>query len=196
MPIDVYGGIVKAMLAYVDERTFMVTAELIRNPPGFIGGRRSWGDLLFLRGCAVNTILVVPLIGLGGFCLQQHRDRLGLYVDMDPERLPSKLEIAAQMIHWLFHASPYLYRRVHKVHHEYPAPNAFTSLWPWIMWFDHQPDFDDFHHEKSHVNYGNMGFLDRINGTDGLWRTHLAQLRALQKDEGLEATNVTNRYCD
>mmetsp|Transcript_20291 Transcript_20291/g.16975 ORF Transcript_20291/g.16975 Transcript_20291/m.16975 type:complete len:107 (-) Transcript_20291:25-345(-) len=61
---------------------------------------------------------------------------------MDPYRLPSKLEIVTHMTyfilvneflffygHWLFHASPYLYKKIHKVHHEYPAPNAFASLY-------------------------------------------------------------------
>ncbi|EER03444.1 Lathosterol oxidase, putative [Perkinsus marinus ATCC 50983] len=283
IPMHVYSILVKTMLIYVNEWTFMILVV-----PGIIfctfwlGSTANYfieyfdlspvkgrvlqpsrrllpGDPKFhklIRVCALNTIVLVPLIGFGCVCLQQYRDRLGLYVDMDSERLPSKLEIAVQMIyfilvneflffygHWLFHASPFLYKKIHKVHHEYPAPNAFASLychplelliadfiplgagafflgshcstfllwsiyavlgteghhsgirWPWIMWFDHQPDFHDFHHQKFNVNYGNIGFLDRIHGTDGLWQAHLAQLKAQREEKGRIPTKFLHHYC-
>ncbi|KAF4694964.1 Chromosome 5 4, variant 2 [Perkinsus olseni] len=169
IPMHVYGTAVKVMLSYVDEWSFMAfvvpyticctywltsTAAYIIEyfnlfpvEERIIQPRRRLlpKDPKFhrlLRVCALNTIVLVPLIGMGSFYLQQYRDTIGLYVDMDPERLPSKLEIAVQMIyfilvneflffygHWLFHASPYLYKKIHKMHHEYPAPNVFASLY-------------------------------------------------------------------
>ncbi|KAF4670490.1 Chromosome 5 4 [Perkinsus olseni] len=169
IPMHVYGTAVKAMLSYVDEWSFMafvvpyticctfwltstaayvieyfnlfpVEGRIIQPRRRLLPEDPKFQKLL--RVCALNTIVLVPLIGMGSFYLQHYRDTIGLYVDMDPERLPSKLEIAVQMIyfilvneflffygHWLFHASPYLYKKIHKMHHEYPAPNVFASLY-------------------------------------------------------------------
>jgi sterol desaturase/sphingolipid hydroxylase (fatty acid hydroxylase superfamily) len=42
--------------------------------------------------------------------------------------------------------------------------------WPWIMGSSHQPDFHDYHHERFHCNYGNVGLFDWIHGTLGRQR--------------------------
>lgn len=41
---------------------------------------------------------------------------------------------------------------------------------PLHIWFDHEPDFHDYHHEVFVGNYGLLGFLDRIHGTDERWQ--------------------------
>jgi len=41
---------------------------------------------------------------------------------------------------------------------------------PWTLPFDQQPCFHDFHHEKFEGNYGLLGILDRLYGTDQMWR--------------------------
>lgn len=38
--------------------------------------------------------------------------------------------------------------------------------WPWIPTHGNQPDFHDYHHERFNCNYGNIGFLDALHGTD------------------------------
>jgi len=45
--------------------------------------------------------------------------------------------------------------------------------WPWLG-MDHQPSYHDFHHEKFNCNYGAMGWLDKLHGTDAMWKEHLA----------------------
>jgi fatty acid hydroxylase domain-containing protein 2 len=52
--------------------------------------------------------------------------------------------------------------------------------WPWMA-LDHQPSFHDFHHQKFKTNYGNLGWLDRLHGTDTQYVKHLAQLKETQK---------------
>lgn len=42
---------------------------------------------------------------------------------------------------------------------------------PFHIWFDHEPDFHDYHHEVFVGNYGLLGFFDRIHGTDEKWRS-------------------------
>lgn len=49
---------------------------------------------------------------------------------------------------------------------------------PWTLPFDHQPNFHDFHHEKFNNNFGLIGLLDWLHGTDRLWRQHLRRQRA------------------
>jgi methylsterol monooxygenase len=41
---------------------------------------------------------------------------------------------------------------------------------PLHIWFDHEPDFHDYHHEIFVGNYGLLGLLDRIHGTDERWQ--------------------------
>mmetsp|Transcript_13493 Transcript_13493/g.36384 ORF Transcript_13493/g.36384 Transcript_13493/m.36384 type:complete len:297 (-) Transcript_13493:288-1178(-) len=45
--------------------------------------------------------------------------------------------------------------------------------WPWMA-FDHQPSFHDFHHEKFNCNYGNITWLDKLHGTDKMYKEHCA----------------------
>jgi len=47
--------------------------------------------------------------------------------------------------------------------------------WPWLIPFEleHNPDFHDFHHQKFNSNYGLMGWLDFLHGTDKQWREEL-----------------------
>lgn len=45
--------------------------------------------------------------------------------------------------------------------------------WPWVPSFDHHPDFHDLHHEHFSSNFGNMGILDKLHGTDKSWEDAL-----------------------
>ena len=57
--------------------------------------------------------------------------------------------------------------------------------WPWTPFFDHQPDFHDFHHEKFNTTYGLTGWCDALHGTDKLWNEHLAERnRRIEKAGG------------
>jgi len=38
--------------------------------------------------------------------------------------------------------------------------------WPWVIPLDHNPDFHDFHHQKFTCNYGLLGWLDTLHGTN------------------------------
>ncbi|XP_065331653.1 fatty acid hydroxylase domain-containing protein 2-like [Cloeon dipterum] len=38
--------------------------------------------------------------------------------------------------------------------------------WPWFQ----SPEFHDYHHLKFNQNYGSIGFLDYLHGTDAKWR--------------------------
>ena len=51
----------------------------------------------------------------------------------------------------------------------------FTPSW------DEQPDFHDYHHEKFTGNYGLLGVMDRLHGTDRLWREKLAAEKKADK---------------
>lgn len=41
---------------------------------------------------------------------------------------------------------------------------------PWVPSLDHNPDFHDFHHQRFSCNYGLLGWLDRLHGTDTAWQ--------------------------
>ena len=45
---------------------------------------------------------------------------------------------------------------------------------PWHS-LDHQPNFHDFHHEKFNTNYGLLGWLDALHGTDKKYKEFLAK---------------------
>ena len=49
--------------------------------------------------------------------------------------------------------------------------------WPWMA-HDHQPSFHDFHHQKFTTNYGNIGLLDKLHGTDAKYNEHLKSLKS------------------
>ena len=46
-----------------------------------------------------------------------------------------------------------------------------------------RPNFHDYHHEKFKVNYGNVGILDMLHGTDKMYQDHLAALQAKAKEK-------------
>mmetsp|Transcript_73452 Transcript_73452/g.206256 ORF Transcript_73452/g.206256 Transcript_73452/m.206256 type:complete len:298 (+) Transcript_73452:86-979(+) len=52
--------------------------------------------------------------------------------------------------------------------------------WPW-MFYDHQPSFHDFHHQKFDCNFGNITWLDKLHGTDKMWVEHRAKEAAAAK---------------
>eukprot|EP01006_Ploeotia_vitrea_P041701 TRINITY_DN66564_c12_g3_i1.p2 TRINITY_DN66564_c12_g3~~TRINITY_DN66564_c12_g3_i1.p2 ORF type:complete len:196 (+),score=87.46 TRINITY_DN66564_c12_g3_i1:131-718(+) len=55
---------------------------------------------------------------------------------------------------------------------------------PWTLPWDDEPDFHDFHHEKFEVNYGLLGWLDRLFNTDAAWRARKRELAAAAAAEG------------
>merc|ERR1711920_1189433 len=55
--------------------------------------------------------------------------------------------------------------------------------WPW-MFFDHQPSFHDFHHQKFTCNFGNITWLDKLHGTDKMWQEHCAAMKKDAKEAG------------
>jgi len=43
---------------------------------------------------------------------------------------------------------------------------------PWIARWDEQPNFHDFHHQRFKCNYGNIGWLDALYGTNKKFLDH------------------------
>jgi len=175
---------------------------------------------------------VVTNLLIGQFCVivpcaffYAECSKKGFGFRADPQ-LPSSAEmfhdyicfvIGNELIFYYGHAalhSKWLYRNVHKIHHEFQAPFALVASychplemllsnvlpltltgflmqvhlytvvvwivfavlgtqlhhsgyhWPFIPSWDEQPDFHDFHHEKFTSNFGSIGFLDAIHGTN------------------------------
>lgn len=48
---------------------------------------------------------------------------------------------------------------------------------PWQFVLDHNPNFHDFHHETFNSNFGVLGILDYLHGTDVAWRQRIQGLR-------------------
>jgi len=49
---------------------------------------------------------------------------------------------------------------------------------PWTVSYDDQPDYHDFHHQKFKCNYGLLGILDHLHGTNAMYLEHLAKEKA------------------
>merc|ERR1711907_488191 len=49
---------------------------------------------------------------------------------------------------------------------------------PWSPSFDEHPNFHDFHHEVFTSNYGALGWLDHLHGTDIKWKERQQSLRS------------------
>jgi len=60
-----------------------------------------------------------------------------------------------------------------QVHH-----SGYRFPWHWKV--DHEPDFHDFHHEAFTSNFGLLGVMDYIFGTDRKYREHLNKRKAIR----------------
>merc|ERR1712070_190920 len=133
--------------------------------------------------------------------------------------------------HRMFHEVKWLYKNIHKQHHEYSAPIALTAsychpvemlvsnvfpllggsmicgcnvytmfVWvlfavlgtqyhhcgykfPWSPWFDEHPNYHDYHHEVFNCNYGSLGWLDALHGTDTKWKAKIAKVKKSKKSK-------------
>lgn len=56
---------------------------------------------------------------------------------------------------------------------------------PWSPWFDEHPHFHDYHHEVFKANYGSLGWLDTLHGTDKLWKARLAKEKSQKEAKKL-----------
>mmetsp|Transcript_55874 Transcript_55874/g.120860 ORF Transcript_55874/g.120860 Transcript_55874/m.120860 type:complete len:341 (+) Transcript_55874:63-1085(+) len=85
-----------------------------------------------------NSLVVTPLIGLGLYTFQRWANVPLFRISSE---LPGPWEMATHLAiyilcnevvffygHWLFHANTYLYKNIHKIHHEFKAPCALAAI--------------------------------------------------------------------
>ena len=53
---------------------------------------------------------------------------------------------------------------------------------PWNSEIEENPEFHDFHHQRFHCNFGTMGWLDTLHGTDKQYKEHKASVRKARED--------------
>lgn len=184
-----------------------------------------------VRNLVFNQVFVV--LPVGALYAWFFHNGIGLYVT---EELPGPAEMVGHIVlnivtnevlfyygHRLFHESKWLYKNVHKIHHEHTAPIGLVAsychpfemlvsnilpltsagvifgshlytllIWtvfavfgtqyhhcgykmPWSPPFDEHPHFHDFHHEVFKTNYGALGWLDALHGTDKMWKDRIAR---------------------
>jgi methylsterol monooxygenase len=54
---------------------------------------------------------------------------------------------------------------------------------PFNVPFDLQPNFHDYHHEKFNCNFGLLGWMDWLHGTDRKWKDRLKEVAELKKQK-------------
>ncbi|XP_061105084.1 fatty acid hydroxylase domain-containing protein 2 isoform X2 [Conger conger] len=175
-----------------------------------------------------QVFLSVPMVLLAYLLLCQRGDPCSLelpifhWVLLEVGLCGLLEEVLFYYSHRLFH-HPAIYKRIHKIHHEWTAPVGIISLYchplehvlsnmlpvlvgPLMLgshmvtlslWFtvallvttvSHcgyhlpllpSPEFHDFHHLKFNQCYGVLGVLDRLHGTDSVFRKTKAYERHL-----------------
>merc|ERR1719215_2548033 len=63
--------------------------------------------------------------------------------------------------------------------------------WPWTPTWDEQPNFHDFHHERFNANFGVMGWLDMLHGTDREYRQFVAKRAEANTKDALVSAGST-----